>query len=279
MSGADPDFAIVGLGLIGGSIARDLAALGATVAGYDTDGGTLEQACAEGIVRYRLDASLAGCSRARVIVLAVPVTAAPGVLEHVARLARPDALITDVGSTKQSIESAALRTGVGEQFVGAHPLAGDHRAGWTASRPGLCRGSTVYLCPTPATRERALQEAIAFWRTLGAEPRLTSAAQHDRLLAWTSHLPQAAAFLLAATIARTGIDRAWLGPGGRDTMRLAASPPALWTGIAVDNAARLRAGLAALQACLAELENALEAGDPAGVQRVFEEGRHWYCGP
>jgi prephenate dehydrogenase len=278
MSSADPDFAIVGLGLIGGSIARDLAALGATVAAFDADPATLDDACTAGVVRRPLPASLAGAGCARAVVIAVPVTAAPGVLLGLRSQLRTDTLVTDVGSTKQSIEHAALRQGMGEQFVGSHPLAGDHRAGWSASRPGLFRSTRAFVCPSPRARNDVVQAALDLWRTLGAQPTLTTAAEHDRQLAWTSHLPQSVAYLLAAAIARSRADRDWLGPGGRDTMRLAASPPELWTGIALDNAAALGHALAAFRRCTADLEQALADGDEARVRELFDTARQWYCG-
>jgi prephenate dehydrogenase len=278
MSPVDPDFAIVGLGLIGGSIARDLAALGARVAAFDSNPATLEAACAEGIVQQPLPSSLESVRRARTCVLAVPVTAAPEVLAHIARQVRHDTLITDAGSTKLSIEAAALELGLGKQFVGAHPLAGDHHSGWQASRTGLFRGTRTFLCPSPATTADALAAATDLWRSLGADITLTDAAEHDRSIAWTSHLPQAVAFLLAAVIADSKTGREWLGPGGRDTMRLAASPPDLWTGIARDNHLALRQALAALRVRAADLEQALADADDARIRELFDTGRKWYCG-
>ena len=268
--------AIVGLGLIGGSLARELAARGARVLGYDTDRVALEGALAAGAVHQALSPALDQLGDADVLVLAVPVPAAPRVLEVVREHLGTGTLIMDVGSTKRSIQAAATTLGLERHFVGAHPLAGDHRGGWSASRLGLFVGSRVLLCPAPAAGQPTIQRALELWQKLGATPQLTTAEEHDRMLACTSHLPQATAFLLAHALAAAGVRREWLGPGGRDTLRLAASPPPLWTGIALDNADYLLSALAALQSSLAELEQALQRRDASRLDELFASGHHWY---
>jgi prephenate dehydrogenase len=265
--------AIAGLGLVGGSLARDLAARGVHVSAFDHDEATLRAAHDAGAVHAPLDASLAGSAAADIFVLAVPVHAAPAVLERAAPHLTEMPLITDVGSTKQSIAEAAERLGLGDRFIGGHPLAGSHTAGWAATRTGLFREARVYLCPGIRARQSATALAAALWQGLGATPVVIDAGAHDRLLAWTSHLPQALATTLAASLAAAGVRPHDLGPGGRDMTRLAASPAALWTGIALDNATELMPALAHMERGLAEFRAMLEQRDAAALERLFERGR------
>ena len=267
--------AVVGLGLMGGSLARDLAALGVEVHAHDRDPATLRAARAEGVVRAELGASMEGVEGAELLVLAVPVTAAAAVLERVAPRLGADAVVTDLGSTKASIQRAATELGLAERFVGSHPLAGDHRAGWEASRRGLFADAPVYLCPTPATHPRALREVRELWLRLGARPEVTDAEAHDRRLAWTSHLPQIAASALAHTLAGGGLDRQSLGPGGRDTTRLAGSSPEMWTAVCLDNADSLEAALGALIDDLASFRLALRSRDAERIHPFLAAAHAW----
>jgi prephenate dehydrogenase len=267
--------AVLGLGLMGGSLARDLAALGLPVLGYDRDPRTLAAALEEGVVAAPLDPSLAGLAAADLVFLALPVAAAPELLRRALPHLAPGCVLADLGSTKASIVREALRLGVGERFVGCHPLAGDHRAGWDASRPGLLRGARVFLCPTPLTAPAALERVERLWTALGAAPEIVDAGEHDRRLAWTSHLPQALSSALAGTLGRAGLPPAELGPGGRDVARLAASSPEMWTAICLDNAQAVTTALSALEASLARLRSALERGDAGAVEEFFRAGREW----
>ena len=267
--------AVVGLGLIGGSLARELAARGVRVLGHDDDPEAVRGALAEGGIHAALGAGWKGIEEAEVLILAVPVDAAPHVLAiAVSHLRRPR-LVTDVGSTKRAIIAAAEELGVGERFVGVHPLAGDHRSGWTASRIGLFHGARVFLCPTAETAPPALELARELWLALEARPEIIAAEEHDRLLAWSSHLPQAASTALALALASAGVAPPELGSGGRDATRLAGSSPGMWTGIALENREVLAEALDALGVRLDELRAALARGDEAAVRRFFNAGRDW----
>lgn len=271
---AERTVAILGLGLVGGSLARDLHALGHRVLAYDRDVATLAAASREGIVRVALGWDLAGIEEADTIVLAVPIAAAPGVLAEVAAR-RGTSLVTDVASTKRSVLAAAEVAGLAGRFVGAHPLAGDHRSGWGASRAGLFRGAPVFLCPARGAAPGALERAEALWRSVGAEPRVTDAAEHDWRMAWISHLPQAAATALALALAGAGLRARWLGPGGRDVTRLAASAADMWTDILLDNADEVAAALAALEASVADVRRSLERKDREGLGEALAAARRW----
>jgi prephenate dehydrogenase len=270
--------AIAGLGLIGGSLARDLAARGIVVLGYDADPATTRAALEAGVIRATLGPDLAGVEAADALVIATPVASAPMVLEAAAPRLHQLRLISDVGSTKQGIIAAAERLGLAANFVGAHPLAGDHRAGWDASRTGLFEGARVFLSPTENTGPAALASAGALWAAIGARSEEVDAATHDRNMAWISHLPQATSTALGLALAGERLGPSALGPGGRDLTRLAGSPAALWTEIALANAAQIGPALLSLEGRLRQLRQALEEGDARLVHDFFAEGRRWAVG-
>lgn len=265
---------IVGLGLIGGSIARDLLGRGVRVLGYDRDPEARRSAAGEGIQAVE---SIEAVGAVELVVIAVPVSAGPSVLAALVPHVGRARLVMDVGSTKRAIVGAAEALGVGERFVGCHPLAGDHRAGWTAARAGLFAGAPVHLCPTVTTSPEALDLARELWISLGGRPEVTDAAEHDRRLAWSSHLPQIVSTTLALALRGAGVERGELGPGGRDVTRLAGSSPEMWTGVAVENADALGKAIAAMEARLAELRGMLERGDAAAIHDCFAAGRDWFA--
>lgn len=268
--------AVVGLGLIGGSVARDLAARGVRVLGYDRDPANVRDALGDGGIREALGPGLEGIEGVDLVVLAVPVTAAPDVLRQIR--VHAGALVTDVGSTMESIVRAAEDAGLGEQFVGSHPLAGDHRSGWNASRAGLFKDARVFLTLTTRTTPAALEQARALWTALGARTEVMDAAEHDRRMAAVSHLPQALATALGSLLGEEGLHRADLGPGARDMTRLAGSSPEMWTAIAADNARHLSASVAAMQERLSALRDALDARDTERLRSFFEKGNRWSAG-
>lgn len=268
--------AVIGLGLIGGSVARDLAARGVRVSAYDADRRQLEAALGDGVVAESLDATLAGANDVELVVVAVPVDRALGVLERVAPHARGASLITDVGSTKAAIVAGASALGLSDRFVGSHPMAGDHRSGWSASRAGLFEGARVYLCRADETPASTVDRAASLWRGLGALPASMRADEHDRHLAWTSHLPHIISTMLALTLAEGGVRRDDLGPGGRDMTRLAGSSAEMWTAIARENGAAIDAALAAAAGRLAEFRDLLQRSDAESLHRRFADARAWF---
>lgn len=270
-----PTVAVIGLGLIGGSLARDLAALGWHVLGWDLDPETLARALTDGVVRQALGPRLEGLDGAAVAVLATPVDAVAPLLPSVARWLRDDAVVTDTGSTKAHIVAAAVATGLGPRFVGSHPLAGDHRSGWDATRAGLFIDAVVHLCAPPGCHAGAIARVESLWTSVGARCVHTEAGAHDALMAWVSHLPQVAASAVAAALARAGHGPTDLGRGGRDVTRLAGSSPAMWSAIARANAAPLGESVRALRAELADFEAALGSGDDDALRRWFARGREW----
>jgi len=272
--------AVAGLGLIGGSLARDLAARGIRVLGHDRDPAAVDAALREGVLAAPLGEDFGGLEDGDVdaLVLAVPVRAAVEVLAAAAPRLASVRLVTDAGSTKRGIAAAAERLGLATRFVGAHPLAGDHVSGWSASRLDLFAGARVYLCPPPDASSEARDLARALWTTVGGSVVEMGAAEHDHLLAWTSHLPQIASTALATALAGQGIAPADLGRGGRDVTRLAASSPAVWADIALDNADALLEAVDALRGRLDAFRLALERGDGKRVHDLFAAGQAWSRG-
>ena len=275
MSAASNSVAVVGLGLIGGSIAKDLAARGVEVEAYDADVASLEDAVRSGVVSCKLDATLAS-SRADAVVIATPVDAAVDVLRALAKENSRATLILDVGSTKGRIVAEAAALGLSHRFVGSHPMAGDHRSGWPAARPGLFSGARVYLCAPERTPAELVARADAFWRALGAHPMSIDASSHDRTLAWTSHLPHVVSAALALALGRAGVGRDELGPGGRDITRLAGSSPEMWSAIAVENAAAIDAALAAAEQEVASFRRLLSRADAGELHSKFAAARAWF---
>jgi cyclohexadieny/prephenate dehydrogenase / 3-phosphoshikimate 1-carboxyvinyltransferase len=271
--------AVVGLGLMGGSLARDLSARGHRVTGADADADTVAAALREGVLHASLGmpgALDAGAvAGADVVILAVPVDRARALLHELAPALARARLVTDVGSTKADIVAAAQQAGVAERFVGSHPLAGHQSSGWAASRRDLFSGATVYLCAAAEVSPAAMNAAQDLWAEVGAVTQSMDAAEHDRQLAWTSHLPQLLATSLGLALRREGWRPAELGSGGRDMTRLAGSDPAMWTGIALQNREELLRALDEMRRELDALRAAMESGDSHELHSRFTAAREW----
>lgn len=265
--------AIVGLGLIGGSIGLAIRRRwpGRAVVGIDREA-VLEAALERGAVELGAD-DLALIAGANLVILAAPVRQNIALLTELpAHLAR-GAVVTDTGSTKSEIlRGAATLTGVAT-FVGGHPLAGAAAAGIAAARPDLF-DSSRWLLTTPAP-EPALARLEAFVEGLGAAPTRIDAAAHDRLVASISHLPQLAVSALMHVVGEhAGAEGlALAGRGLRDTTRLASSPPAIWRDIIATNAPAVRDALDALIDVLQALRANLDEGRT--LERVFASAAAW----
>lgn len=188
-----------------------------------------------------------------------------------------DALVTDLTGVKVPVLARMRELGEARRYVGSHPMAGDHRSGFPASRAELYEGARVWLVRGDA--EAALGERVAaFWGTVGGQPAWLGAEEHDELMAWVSHAPQLLANALAGALLERGVPAERLGPGGRDMTRLAASPPAMWAEILRVNAARVADVLEVLVRELAWLRDALDRGDVGGIQARMERTRAWRGG-
>jgi len=267
--------AVIGLGMIGGSVARGLAARGVEIFGYDTNDSFLDAAVAEGVVQERISKSLAEVARVDAVVLAVYGDSAADILELLEPHADTIRLVTDVGSTKRGIVNSAEQSRVGQHFIGAHPFAGDHRSGWFASRFDLFENEIVYLCPTSVSTPESYAAAQSLWTMLGAKPVKMDAVEHDKLLAWTSHLPHFVSCALGIALSEAGVPRRQLGRGGRDVARLAAGSPEVWTSIAMDNAEAIIAALAGMEHQLTGFRELLQSGDRNAIRAKLSRARDW----
>src|SRR5438105_13869254 len=254
---------IVGLGLIGGSIALAARQIwpASLVIGVD-EKDVLETAMRLHAIDVAAD-DLIVLAEADVVVLAAPVRENIALLEKLDENVRQPAVVTDTGSTKRSIVEAARALPPRFTFVGGHPLGGAAKGGLEHARPDLFAGRPWLLTPETDRAGAAVDKLSAFTRALGAEPRVVSVATHDRLLAYLSHLPQLTASALMQVIGETvGADGlALAGRGVQDTTRLAASPADIWKDITATHADELRAALDALIATLRDLRSDLDRGD------------------
>lgn len=269
---------IVGLGLIGGSLARDLAESGVSVIGFDRSAATLRAARRAGVIAGTIGPDFEGVESCDVCVIAAPVDAARELLARAAPRLAGVSCITDVGSTKRSILKAAKRLGLERQFVGGHPFAGYHASGWRSSRTGLFAGSRVFLCPGSHARREAVSMARRMWRLAGARLVVMDADAHDALVARVSHLPQVASSVLALTLASMDVMQSELGPGGRDVTRLAGSDPEVWSAIAMDNADKLVPLLARLERTLRRTRSLIASGCRVALRARLENGVRWSAG-
>jgi prephenate dehydrogenase len=272
---------IVGLGLIGGSIAlasRQLWPSSLVVAVDNKD--VLETAMRLHAIDVAAD-DLIVLAEVDIVILAAPVRQNLELLDALGDHVRTPAIVTDVGSTKRAIEARARALPERFTFVGGHPLAGAARSGLEHARPDLFRGRPWILTqplerPTRGAREDAAREKLtSFVQTLGAVPRTMTAEAHDRLVAALSHLPQLAASALMQVVGtRAGAEGlALAGRGLADTTRLASSAPDIWKDIAATNADEIAPALDALIAVLKNLRADLETGDR--LSDVFEEAQRW----
>ena len=265
---------VVGVGLLGGSVALAARASGAAreIVGVGRDRQRLEGPLRAGLVDRITTDVAAGVDGADCVVLAATVLANERLLESIWARVPAGALLTDVGSTKRRIVTAAERLAAGRPlaFLGSHPMAGSEKSGWQVARADLFRGATVIVTPTDATEPRAIKGVSALWEALGARVSALDPETHDRTVAAISHLPHVAAWALVDAVGRFEPGAlAFAARGFKDTTRIAASDPSMWRDVLLDNAPAVRASLGAFRAALDELERLLAAGDAAGIERLL----------
>lgn len=269
---------ILGLGAIGGSLALQAKRAGiARVVGWSPEPGERAAAARQGALDDAPARPGDVARAADLLILAAPPAANVALLERLAGSGELGGavLVSDVGSVKRAIVARAEALGLGTRFAGGHPLAGTHAHGFAAARADLFRNVVVYV--TPARQgDGVVREVAHFWEgTLEAHPVVIDAARHDRQLALTSHVPQVVASLLANFLAQAAPPGAALGPGARDTTRLAASEPALWAEILLLNRDEVLPALRSFEEPLGELERALETGDTDGLTQWLARAAAW----
>jgi prephenate dehydrogenase len=278
MTGEEPPFrrvAIAGIGLIGGSVALGVRERwpAARVIGIDRPA-VLAHATGSGAIDRGL-ASMEELDEADLVVLAAPVRQNARLLSELPPQVVATALVTDVGGTKRDIVNAARVLPAGARFIGGHPIGGAERGGFGFARPDLFRSRPWILVPSGSARPDDLPVLQRFVEGLGARPILMEAAEHDRVMAFVSHLPQLTASALMDTVggAVAGNGLGVAGRGLVDTTRLASSPASVWRDICSANADVISGALDQLIDRLNDLRADLHRGE--AIDAVFGGAARW----
>jgi prephenate dehydrogenase len=267
---------VIGLGAIGGSLAWQARLAGVRrVVGFSPDRREGVEALKASAITDLADSPASAVHGAELVILAVPPQPTLDLIAELARRLDKTTLLSDVCSIKAAVVEQAQSAGIADRFAGAHPLAGTHESGFQSARPDRLRGCIVYICESGSPGGHRAADAIAgFWeRTLEASPVRIDAEVHDRQLAWTSHLPQAVACALSRCLAQHSEPGVSYGTGARDTTRLAASSPDMWTDILLHNAVAVQAALERTESQLSELRQLLTRADAAGLLSYLREAQ------
>ena len=272
--------ALVGVGLISGSLAIALRRSGAglSIAGTDRDPQALERAAALGVIDTVAGSVSEAVRGAELVIVAVPVRAIGPVLHDVALALEPGAVVTDVGSTKADVVAIArgeLRA-LFPRFVPGHPVAGREASGVDAATGELFKGARIVLTPVPGTAADAIDLVRGCWEAAGGRVVTLSPEDHDRIFAAVSHLPHLLSFALVSDIASrpNAAELFSFAAGGfRDFTRIAASSPEMWRDIALQNRAALLEELDSFSARLAVFRELIDKGEGPGLERLMTQAR------
>jgi prephenate dehydrogenase len=266
--------AIIGVGLIGGSIGMALRSrrIAAHVVGVGRDQRSLDEAARNGAIDRGTTDFDSGVSEADLVIVCTPVNRIAEDVCRAALAAPADVLITDVGSSKrQIVETIERHSRSAAAFVGAHPIAGSERRGALHARPDLLEGRVCILTPTPRTPLERTREALSLWTALGCRVVEMSPVEHDEILAYTSHLPHAVAAALAGSVPAEWLP---LAAGAyRDGTRVAAADTEIWAAIFRENRGPMLKALGTLQNCLDTFKYALMTDDEQAIRSWWEQAR------
>ena len=272
--------AIVGLGLMGGSLALALRQYGVAseIWGVDTDTESLRIAKEIGAIDTGYTDIAEGVKEANLVVFAVPVSLVVPLMEHAASYIRPDAIVTDLASVKAQIQPVGERL-FGARYVGSHPMAGSEKKGITAARADLFEGAAWFILYNPRAEvltNRYTKGIEILAERCGARVALATAKKHDQLVALVSHVPHALSFGFARAVEQSespDFVRSVAGGSFRDIMRVAGANPALWADILFSNREALKS---ALDTTITEIENVralLDATDSTKLRDYLEGKR------
>jgi len=267
---------IFGVGLIGGSMALALRAAGGVseVVGCSRSEANLKEAQRLGVIDRWTTAPAQACTEADIGVLAVPLGSMQGLSAAIAEHWPSEAVLTDVGSSKQAVLDA-VRAGFGElprNFVAGHPIAGTERSGVQAAFASLFQDRLVILTPADETSPLAAERVAAMWRATGARVEFMTPAHHDHILAATSHMPHVLAFALVESLARMSESDEifhYAAGGFRDFTRIASSDPVVWRDICLANRDAILDVLQRFQGDLDGLRQVIARGDGAELEARF----------
>jgi prephenate dehydrogenase len=262
--------AVVGMGLIGGSMCAALRQAGHEVMGFDSTPRRAGVAASRGLIDRGAE-TLEGCVRdADVVILATPVSVILELLPVVDALTGDDTLILDAGSVKAAVVDAMDGLARPNRAIGGHPIAGIEASGPEAADAALLFGRTFALCPSIHTDEVTRQRAAALVRDTRAVPLFVEAARHDEIVARTSHLPQIVSTALALCLERADLSLA--GPGVRGMTRLARSEAAIWGDIARLNRTNIADAMRAFAQHFDDLGRMIEAQDTPAFVDAMQRG-------
>ena len=270
--------AVIGVGLIGGSFALALkqAGLASQVVGAGRSEANLRLALERGAIDSIASDARAAARDADVILLAAPVAQFEPIFAEL--VLKPEAVVTDAGSTKRDVIAAARRA-LGKriaQFVPGHPVAGAEKSGAGAASAELFRGRRVILTPLPENTPRAVEKIQNLWAGCGANVMRMDAEEHDAVLAAVSHLPHVLAYALVHEVAkRENAEQlfSFAAGGFRDFTRIASSHPEMWRDICVANRDRIVEEMDRYAGKLARFRSLIEKGDGDALERFFAEAR------
>jgi prephenate dehydrogenase len=270
--------AVIGVGLIGGSLAQACrGGIAGWVVGLDTDRTHLKQAVALGLVDEVGDLPT-GVEGADLVVVAVPVGAVAEVVDAVGPYLAPGCIVTDVGSVKGDLV-AEVEAGMpaDRAYVPGHPIAGTERSGPEAASPGLFQGSPCVLTPSSRTPEEALKKVVHLWERLGSHVVLMDPFRHDQIFALVSHLPHVVAYALIGAmphLAKGGEELLRFSGGGlRDFTRIAASHPIMWRDILIRNRGEVLESIARFRKALGRIEEMIKTQDAARLVQEFQRAK------
>jgi len=269
---------IIGTGLIGGSAALALKRAGCAkrITGVGRSVENLEDAVRLGVIDDYSHAIETAVTDADLVIIAVPVAGCAAVFQALTDAALPaHAIITDVGSTKQSVIDAAHDFSHLANFVPAHPIAGTEHSGAAAAFAKLFDGRMCIITPHTTTDTHALEIIVTLWRTIGAKVEVLDAETHDHILAAVSHLPHLAAFSIVNAVCREGAIHVfpYAAGGFRDFTRIASSSPEMWRDISLCNQPAIVQQLDALLEELGELRQALIQHDGEQLLQKFRAAK------
>ena len=262
--------AIVGVGLIGGSIALDIKKkrIANEVIGVSRHRKSLLSAKRLGAID-RGSQNIAIIRDADLVILATPVGTILKSAPLISKLVKPECLVSDVGSTKHQIVSKLDR--IFTNYVGSHPLAGSEKRGVLNAHPNIFRGSLCILTPTKKTKPKNLEKLEKFWKMLGAKTIFLSTENHDRILSFVSHLPHVAAFSLMESMPKQYLR---FSPSSlKDTTRIAASDSELWGDIFLSNRKNMLKTIALLQKNLSRIKHAINKKEKGLLNKILKEAQ------
>ncbi len=271
---------IIGLGLIGSSIARAVRDAMPTVVltGHDADAQVRETAGALKLCDDVADTAGAAVTDADLVILCVPLGAMSAVAQSIAADLPPEAVISDVGSSKAAVTAALVAALPNHAIVPAHPVAGTERSGPEAGFASLFHNRWCILTPDEGTSDSAVQQVTAFWQRLGAQVDVMDAAHHDLVLAVTSHVPHLIAYTIVGTasdlesVTQSEVIKYSAG-GFRDFTRIAASDPTMWRDVFLTNKDAVLEVLQRFSEDLTALQRAIRWGDGEALFDLFTRTR------